>query len=76
MYMEYLLANMTPSNKRNSFIHPANPYAASKASQEMIAKIYVDSFGLDIIQTRSFTHFGALSKRKFYIGKICKESNA
>ena len=54
-------------------LHPANPYAVSKASQEMIAKIYADSFGLDIIQTRSFTHFGAYQKENFILAKFAKD---
>lgn len=59
--------------KETAAIYPANPYAVSKASQEMIAKIYADSFGLDIIQTRSFTHFGAYQKDNFVLAKFAKE---
>ncbi|MEP6683076.1 MAG: GDP-mannose 4,6-dehydratase [Parafilimonas sp.] len=59
--------------KETTAIHPANPYAVSKASQEMIAKIYVDNFSLDIIQTRSFTHFGAYQKDNFVLAKFAKE---
>jgi len=54
-------------------LHPENPYAVSKTSQEMIAKIYADNFGLDIIQTRSFTHFGAYQKENFVLAKFAKE---
>ncbi len=39
----------------------------------MIAKIYADSFGLDIIQTRSFTHFGAYQKENFIFAKFAKD---
>jgi GDP-4-dehydro-6-deoxy-D-mannose reductase len=39
----------------------------------MIAKIYADSFGLDIIQTRSFTHFGAYQKENFILAKFAKD---
>src|SRR5438309_7305313 len=43
-------ANKNPVLTEDCLTDPANPYAASKASQEMIAKIYTNSFGLDIIQ--------------------------
>jgi GDP-4-dehydro-6-deoxy-D-mannose reductase len=66
-------ANAKEPLKETTAIHPPNPYAASKASQEIISKIYTDSFGLDIIQTRSFTHFGAYQKDNFVLAKFAKE---
>jgi GDP-4-dehydro-6-deoxy-D-mannose reductase len=66
-------ANKHPVLSEDCITDPANPYAASKASQEMIAKIYAYSFGLDIIQTRSFTHFGAYQKENFVLAKFAKE---
>lgn len=66
-------ANTNPHIKENASLHPANPYAASKASQELIAKVYADSFGLDIIQTRSFTHFGPYQKENFVLAKFAKQ---
>jgi GDP-4-dehydro-6-deoxy-D-mannose reductase len=66
-------ANENPLIKETAAINPANPYAASKASQEIMAKIYVDGFGLDIIQTRSFTHFGPFQKDSFVLAKFAKQ---
>jgi len=59
--------------KETAIIHPSNPYAVSKASQEMMAKIYAGSFDLDIIQTRSFTHFGPFQKDNFVLAKFAKQ---
>ena len=66
-------ANTNEPLKETTAIHPANPYAASKAAQEMMAKIYADSFDLDIIQTRSFTHFGPFQKDTFVLAKFAKQ---
>lgn len=67
-----ITANEKSAIEETDAIHPANPYAAGKASQEMIAKIYADSFGIDIIQTRSFPHFGAYQKENFVLAKFAK----
>lgn len=40
-------------------LHPINPYAASKVSQEMVALTWEASYGLEIIRTRVFNHEGA-----------------
>jgi len=37
---------------------PANPYAASKASIDLIAQQYASSFGLGVIVARPFNHAG------------------
>ena len=39
-------------------IHPINPYAASKAAQDMISVTYYESYGFPIIRTRAFNHEG------------------
>jgi GDP-4-dehydro-6-deoxy-D-mannose reductase len=39
-------------------IAPRNPYAASKASADLLAQQYASSFGLDIIVARPFNHAG------------------
>ena len=35
---------------------PVNPYAVARVSQEMMAKVLADSFGMQIMLTRSFNH--------------------
>jgi GDP-4-dehydro-6-deoxy-D-mannose reductase len=39
-------------------IHPNNPYAASKAAQDMVSMVYHASYGMQIIRTRAFNHEG------------------
>lgn len=39
-------------------IHPINPYAASKAAQDMVSMVYSSSYGMEIIRTRAFNHEG------------------
>jgi GDP-4-dehydro-6-deoxy-D-mannose reductase len=39
-------------------INPVNPYAVSKVGQDLIAKVYFDSYGLKVIRTRTFNHEG------------------
>lgn len=37
---------------------PGNPYAASKAGQEMLGRLYADAYGMEIIMVRAFNHTG------------------
>lgn len=39
-------------------LHPANPYAVSKAAGELLADVYAKSYGLDIVRARPFSHSG------------------
>ena len=39
-------------------INPVNPYAVSKVGQDLIAKVYHDSYGLRVVRTRTFNHEG------------------
>lgn len=44
--------------KEKSLLDPTNPYAATKASSEFIAKSYYKSFKLPLIITRSNNVYG------------------
>lgn len=35
-----------------------NPYGISKATQEKVARMYVEAYGLDVIMVRAFNHIG------------------
>jgi len=37
---------------------PANPYAVSKVSGEMLAQVYAEAYGLEIVRARPFSHSG------------------
>jgi GDP-4-dehydro-6-deoxy-D-mannose reductase len=39
-------------------VQPANPYAVSKTAGDLLAGVYADAHGLDIIRARPFNHAG------------------
>lgn len=50
-----------------SKILPGSPYAVARVSQEMLSRVYVKSYGLDIVMTRSFNHIGPLQDTRFVV---------
>lgn len=52
---------------------PVSPYAVARVSQEMISKVYVDGYGLDIIMTRSFNHIGPFQRDVFVVSSFAKQ---
>jgi GDP-4-dehydro-6-deoxy-D-mannose reductase len=53
--------------------HPVNPYAVSKATQDLLAESYGLSFKLNILRTRSFNHIGAYQTDAFAIPAFAKQ---
>ena len=49
----------------NTPLNPVNPYAVTKVAQDLIAKVYYDSYGLNVIRTRSFNHEGPRRSHHF-----------
>ncbi len=54
-------------------LHPISPYAVARVSQEMLSKVYVDSYNMDIIMTRSFNHIGTHQKEMFVIPSFARQ---
>ena len=52
---------------------PLSPYAVARVSQEMISKVYVDGYGLDIVMTRSFNHIGPFQKDTFVVSSFARQ---
>lgn len=52
-----VLESELPIRESNEF-RPASPYAVSKTGEDMIAKQYFLSYGIQTIRTRMFTHTG------------------
>jgi GDP-4-dehydro-6-deoxy-D-mannose reductase len=48
-------------------LKPQTPYAISKLAQEEMAKLYVCTYGMNILMTRSFNHGGAGQRTGFMI---------
>ncbi len=64
----------------DSNLLPISPYAVARVAQEMISRVYADSYGVDIIMTRSFNHIGPWQDTRFvvpgFISKILAIKNA
>ncbi|MBN1445123.1 MAG: GDP-mannose 4,6-dehydratase [Candidatus Omnitrophica bacterium] len=54
-------------------LHPVSPYAAARVSQELLSMIYSSGYGLDIVMTRSFNHFGPGQKDIFAVPSFAKQ---
>lgn len=53
--------------KESCPLDPLSPYAVARVSQEMLSKIYVEGYGLDIVITRSFNHIGPSQSSRFVL---------
>jgi GDP-4-dehydro-6-deoxy-D-mannose reductase len=51
-------------------LRPNNPYAVSKAAQDLMARQYVLSHGLDVIVARPFNHIGPRQRPTFVIPSL------
>ncbi len=61
-----------PLNETDA-LQPVSPYAVARVSQELLAKVYVNGYGLDIVMTRSFNHIGPGQKDIFVISSFAKQ---
>lgn len=57
----------------NSPLKPLSPYAVARVAQEMLSKLYADSFGIDIVITRSFNHIGPRQKDVFVVPSFIRK---
>ena len=67
-----VLENEIPIQE-NNMLRPGNIYAATKVCQNMIGKIYVDAYNLDIIMVRAFNHIGTNQAPEFVVSDFCKK---
>lgn len=68
----HILPNETPI-KENTLTRPGNIYAATKACQNMLGKIYADAYQLDIMSVRAFNHIGPKQAPLFVVSDFCKQ---
>ncbi len=52
---------------------PVNIYGATKASQTMFAKLYVNAYDMDIVVIRTFNYTAATLDDKFAISNFCRQ---
>lgn len=53
--------------KEDMHLTPVSPYAVARVSQEMLSRVFVDHYHLDIILTRSFNHIGPWQDERFVV---------
>ena len=54
-------------------LDPGNIYAATKACQEMISRIYFRAYKMDIVMVRAFNHSGPGQSDIFVISDFCRQ---
>lgn len=59
--------------KEDTTLHPGNVYAVTKVTQNMLATIYAQAYGLNLIMTRSFNHIGPKQIPQFVIADFCSQ---
>ncbi len=55
-------------------LRPANPYAVSKASAELLAQVYADAYGLDLVRVRPFSHSGPGQLPIFLLSNLARQA--
>ena len=58
--------------KETEILNPVSPYAVARVSQELLSKVYVKGYHLDIVLTRSFNHIGPGQKDIFVVPSFVK----
>lgn len=59
--------------QEETILHPGNIYAATKACQNMLSKIYSDAYQMNIIMVRAFNHIGPAQSPIFVVSDFCKQ---
>lgn len=71
---EYGVTKDTPMPiKEDNVLLPKNIYGVTKFTQSVLGKLYVESYGMNIIMTRSFNHIGAGQLPMFVVSDFCKQ---
>ena len=58
--------------KESQRINPVSPYAVARVSQELMSKVYVKAYGMNVIMTRSFNHIGTCQDDRFVVPSFIK----
>lgn len=54
-------------------LRPGNIYAATKACQSLIGKVYADAYNMKMFMVRAFNHMGPGQSDKFVVSDFCKQ---
>ncbi len=55
-------------------LRPANPYAVSKATGDLLAAVYADAHGLDLVRVRPFSHAGPRQLPIFILSSLARQA--
>jgi GDP-4-dehydro-6-deoxy-D-mannose reductase len=55
-------------------VHPANPYAVSKTAGDLLAGVYAEAHGLDIVRARPFNHAGPGQLPIFIVSSLAQQA--
>ena len=64
--------NPAPIDEKR-LVRPLNPYAVSKATQDMLGQAYAASFALPVIIVRPFNHIGPGQRRGFVVADFASK---
>ncbi len=59
--------------KETHELRPISPYSVARVAQEMLSRLYAESYGLDIVMTRSFNHIGPGQRAQFVIPSFLRQ---
>jgi len=54
-------------------LNPTSPYAISKMTQEQIAKLYINSYNMNLIMVRAFNHIGPMQSKNFVVSDFASK---
>ncbi len=57
----------------DNVLRPGNIYAATKACQNMVGRIYAQAYGMDVMMVRAFNHVGPNQTPTFVVADFCKQ---
>ena len=55
-------------------LRPANPYAVSKTSGDLLAEVYADAHGLNLVRARPFNHAGPGQLPIFIVSSLARQA--
>lgn len=70
---EYGLIDYSNAISEEAELNSINPYGISKITQEKMAKLYNEAFGIDVILTRAFNHIGPGQKTGFVVSDFASQ---
>ena len=54
-------------------LRPQNPYAVSKAAVDLLATMYADAHGLEVVRVRAFNHAGPRQSTDYVVASLARQ---